>query len=174
MIGFNYIALICSLAVGGAGAAAAAGVSCSDSDYWAKNGETCAWVAEDADDRCSLEGDERVAVACARACGPNDNDFHDSLTFSFKHKKKQRDCSWLAKKKWKRMWGRLCGWHKNKKGADLASTACAEACGACDGGAPTTTTASPTPKPTASPTTCLLYTSPSPRDQRGSRMPSSA
>ena len=26
----------------------------------------------------------------------------------------------------------------------------------------------------AAPTTCLLYTSPSPRDQRGSRMPSSA
>ena len=36
----------------------------------------------------------------------------------------------------------------------------------------TTTTAAPT---TAAPTTtCLLYTSPSPRDQRGSRMPSSA
>ena len=28
--------------------------------------------------------------------------------------------------------------------------------------------------PAASATTCLLYTSPSPRDQRGSRMPSSA
>ena len=154
MIGFKHIALICSLAVGGAGAA---GVSCSDSDYWAMNGKTCAWVAEDADDRCSLEGDERVAVACARACGPNDNDFHDSASFSFKHKKKQRDCSWLAKKKWKRMWGRLCGWHKNKKGADLASTACAEACGTCS--APTTTTtSSSTPKPTASPTTTTTTT----------------
>ena len=113
-------------------------LACSNSDHWAKNGETCAWVAEDADARCSVSGDEKVAVACAKACGPNRNDFHDSETFTFKHKKKQRDCAWLAKKKWKRMWGRLCGWHKNKKGADLASTACAEACGTCS--APTTTT----------------------------------
>ena len=83
--------------------ASASNEACSNSDYWAKNGETCAWVAEDADDRCSKEGFERVAVACANACGPNHNDFHDSETFTFKHKKKQRDCAWLAKKKWKRM-----------------------------------------------------------------------
>ena len=34
--------------------------------------------------------------------------------------------------------------------------------------------APPTPKPDTSGEACLLYTSPSPRDQRGSRMPSSA
>ena len=40
---------------------------------------------------------------------------------------------------------------------------------------PDPTAAPTTPQPTAGPTTtCLLYTSPSPRDQRGSRMPSSA
>ena len=64
-------------------------------------------------------------------------------------------------------------------------------CGGGGGGAPAaapqqnTTTPSPTPAPVPSPTSvtsnlvaqakgCLLYTSPSPRDQRGSRMPSSA
>ena len=34
--------------------------------------------------------------------------------------------------------------------------------------------AKPTPFVSLSPDACLLYTSPSPRDQRGSRMPSSA
>ena len=43
-----------------------------------------------------------------------------------------------------------------------------------DGGAPTLVLERPSPLLAQQPCTCLLYTSPSPRDQRGSRMPSSA
>ena len=132
---------------GGAGAVTEGGADfegppCEDSDHFRLSGQECAAVASDG--RCDAEGSERVAVACAKACGPNHNDFHDSETFSFTHKKKQRDCAWLAKNKWKRKWGRICGWHKDKRGAEVASVACAASCGACAASGATTTAAAAT------------------------------
>ncbi|EGB08105.1 hypothetical protein AURANDRAFT_64364 [Aureococcus anophagefferens] len=111
--------------------------SCADSASWfsKKSKNDCAWVAEDAESRCSKKDDDDVKAksACPRACGKCDDDAEeedeaepacedDSTWFS---KKSSNNCRWVAEKPDSRC---------SKKNDDdvKAKSACFVACGVCE------------------------------------------